>query len=62
MDGYGDLIAEDYRARAPFGVAAGLEGPYRTVVRYPRWAAPVDYARTGLEVYGALRLLLDVVR
>lgn len=38
MDGYGDLIAEDYRVRAPFGVAAGLEEPYRTVVRYDRTA------------------------
>jgi len=62
MDGHGNLIAEDYRARAPFRVAAGLREPYHTQVRYPRWAAPVDYARGALELYGAFRLFLDVVR
>jgi hypothetical protein len=50
MDGYGDLIAEDYRARAPFGIAAGLSEPYRTVVRYPRWA-PLREAATGFGWY-----------
>lgn len=61
MDGYGDLIAEDYRVRAPFGVAAGLEEPYRTVVRYPL-LAPLRELATGAVWYGAFRLAEAVVR
>ena len=48
MDGHGDLVAEDFRVRAPFGIAAGLEDPYRTVVRYPRWAPLHEVARGAL--------------
>ena len=36
MGGYGDLVAEDFRTRAPFGVAAGLQAPFNTTVRYSR--------------------------
>jgi len=61
MDGYGDLMAEDYRVRAPFGVAAGLEAPYRTTVRYPRWGILRDAAHGALW-YGAFRLVEAVVR
>lgn len=50
MDGYGDLVAEDYRVRAPFGVAAGLEEPYRTIVRYPRWAPLAEALRLAVPV------------
>jgi hypothetical protein len=61
MNGYGDLVAEDYRARTPFGVAAGLEEPYRTVVRYPRWA-PLREVATGFGWYIGFRLMEAVVR
>uniref|UniRef100_A0A6M3XTK8 Uncharacterized protein n=1 Tax=viral metagenome TaxID=1070528 RepID=A0A6M3XTK8_9ZZZZ len=61
MDGHGDLIAEDYHVRLPLGVAAGLEAPYRTTVRYPRWGILRDAAHGALW-YGAFRLVEAVVR
>jgi len=61
MNGRGDLMAEDYRVRAPFGVAAGLEAPYHTIVRYPR-LAPLREVATGILWYGAFRLVEAVVR
>jgi len=61
MTGYGDLVAEDFRVRAPFGVAAGLEPPYHTIVRYPR-LAPLREVATGVLWYGAFRLVEAVVR
>jgi len=61
MNGYGDLVAEDYRVRLPLGVAAGLEEPYRTTVRYPRWA-PLYEIPKALGYYAILRALEAVVR
>jgi len=61
VTGHGDLVAEDYRVRAPFGIAAGLEEPYRTIVRYPR-LAPLREIATGALWYGAFRLVEAVVR
>jgi len=61
MDGHGDLVAEDYRVRAPFGIAAGLEAPYHTIVRTPR-LAPLREIATGVLWYGAFRALEAVVR
>lgn len=61
MDGYGDLVAEDYSVRAPFGIAAGLEEPYRTTVRYSR-LAPVREVAEGFLWYLAFRALEVVVR
>jgi len=61
MDGHGDLVAEDYRVRAPFGIAAGMEAPYHTTVRYPR-LAPLREVATGVLWYGAFRLVEAVVR
>ena len=61
MDGYGDLVGEDYGVRLPLGFAAGLEEPYRTVVRYPRWA-PVREVASGALWYLTFRALEAVVR
>jgi hypothetical protein len=61
MTGYGDLVAEDYTARAPFGIAAGLDEPYRTVVRYSR-LAPVREVAGGLLWYVGFCALEAVVR
>lgn len=54
MDGWGDLVAEDFRVRPGFGVAAGLTEPYRTTVRYSR-LAPLRELGEGLVWYGAFR-------
>lgn len=56
MDGYGDLVGEDYGVRLPVGFSAGLEAPYHTTVRYPR-LAPLREIAGGLVWYGALRLM-----
>lgn len=61
MDGYGDLVGEDYSVRLPLGIAAGLVEPYRTTVRYPRWA-PLRELAEGALWYGAFRLVEAVVR
>lgn len=61
MDGYGNLAAEDYTVRAPFGVAAGIQEPYRTVVRYNRSAIGTEVGR-GILWYGVFRLVEAVVR
>lgn len=61
MDGYGDLVGEDYSVRTPVGFSAGLEEPYRTTVRYPRWA-PVREVAGGFLWYVAFRALEAVVR
>lgn len=62
MDGYGDLVAEDYSVRAPFGIAAGLEAPYHTTVRYPRWAVVANVGGDAAKLYGIFRFIQDVVR
>lgn len=61
MDGYGDLVAEDFRLRVPFGVAAGLQEPYSTTVRYPRWA-PLRELGSGALWYLTFRSIEAILK
>jgi hypothetical protein len=61
MDSYGDLIAEDFRVRPGFGIRAGLDPPFNTVVRYSR-LAPLREIAGGALWYVAFRAVEAVVR
>jgi len=65
MNGYGDLIGEDFRTRPGFGIASGLMNPYQTVVRYSRLAPLREVAEGALwwaAIEGGRRLVKAVVR
>jgi tyrosyl-tRNA synthetase len=55
------LQREDFRTRPGWGVSAGLDAPYRTVVRYSR-LAPLREVAEGALWYVGFRLVEAVVR
>lgn len=61
FDATGTLIAEDFSARAPFGIRAGLDPPYQTLVRYDRLSLPRELAH-GFLWYLPLRALEAILR
>ena len=61
MSGNGDLIAEDFRTREPFGVRAGLNEPFNTTVRYSR-LAPLRELAGGAIWYLTFRSIEAILR